>query len=118
MVPCPFGSGGYLLRFLNDQQGCVFWYLYLTSRGEHCVVASLACLDWEIAADDEEHGIPDTDDAWEDPPLEAVTVCCAPSFETFLYRFWLENEIWCALYKKDRALTMPEQPYLQQYRSE
>jgi hypothetical protein len=52
-IPCPFGSDGYLLRFLNDQQGCLFWYLYLTPRGEHCVVASLAS-DSPIGAD---HGV-------------------------------------------------------------
>jgi hypothetical protein len=34
-------SGGYLVRFLADSQGCLFWYLYLTADGsDHAVVAS------------------------------------------------------------------------------
>src|SRR5262249_42352603 len=40
-VPSP-KRGGYLIRFLCDSQGCVFWYLFLTADGsDHAVVASV-----------------------------------------------------------------------------
>jgi len=40
---------------------------------------------------------------------------CAPSFKEFVYRFWLENEIWFTLIDKDRSLTSTEQSYLKHY---
>ncbi len=122
LIPCPLGSDGYLLRFLNDQQWCLFWYLYLTPRGEHCVVASPAGFDcWDGEAEDEgDEEVPEevSEEVSEGPDqesLERVTVYCAPSFATFLYRFWLENEIWYVLWKQDRPLTEHEQRYLQDY---
>ncbi|MCE3018930.1 MAG: hypothetical protein LW870_24075 [Pirellula sp.] len=36
----PFGKG-HLLRFLNDSQGCAFWYVYIDGKTHnHCVVIS------------------------------------------------------------------------------
>src|SRR5262249_23903747 len=41
---CPIRSpvgDGYLIRFLADSQGCIFWYLYVTTTGtDHAVVSS------------------------------------------------------------------------------
>lgn len=75
-------KGGRLVRFLADQQGCLFWYLFVTEDGaDHAVVCSPDFFDSEEgeAADD----------------VEAICFC-AESFETFLCRYWLENEIWLA----------------------
>lgn len=81
-VPLPDG-GGHLVRFLADQQGCLYWYLYVTGDGtDHAVVCSGDYYD--VA--DEEAADPD--------PAEIHF--CAESFEAFLCRFWLENEIWFA----------------------
>src|SRR5262245_12973582 len=30
-------EGGHFIRFLNDQQDVLFWYLYLSPQGEHAV---------------------------------------------------------------------------------
>ncbi|TWU12508.1 hypothetical protein CA54_13320 [Symmachiella macrocystis] len=75
-------SDGYLIRFLSDQQGCVFWYLFTNADGsDHCVVMSLEYFD----ADEMDYEIEDLKET--DFRFEAV------SFEAFLSRFWLENEI-------------------------
>lgn len=79
-VRAPAGDG-YLVRFLADQQGCLYWYLYLTADGrDHAVVCSPEHYD----PSDEADGDPD------------AIVFCGESFETFLCRYWLENEIWFA----------------------
>jgi len=82
----PF-TGGYLLRFLNDQQGCAFWYMYLNAdASDHCVVSSYEYFD----ANEMDHEITDIKET--DFHIWAV------SFEAFLSRFWLENEILFAKY--------------------
>lgn len=79
------GSGS-LLRFLSDSQGCKHWHLYISPCGKrHSVVAT-----YRFTGSEETHlgnGLPHRKD---------ITTC-AESFEEFMYRFWLENEIWFAL---------------------
>ena len=77
----PFANG-YLLRFLNDQQGCAFWYIFLNADGsDHCVVSSLEYFD----ADEMDYELEDLKETdfhiWES------------SFERFISRFWIENEL-------------------------
>lgn len=75
-------AGGYMVRFLADQQGCAFWYLFINGdSSDHCVVSSFEYFD----ADDS-----DGDGA---EMSEAEFQFQAESFEGFLIRFWLENEI-------------------------
>lgn len=106
IVPCPGSEGRYILRFLNDQQGCLTWYLYMTPQGEHSVLVSFAFLD--LLAD--EH-------CTEEEAIKGTYVC-SPSFEEFLYRFWLENNLWYKLiwYKGQKTLTEEEEHYLSHYR--
>lgn len=68
-----------LVRFLNDQQGTLFWYLAVGPDGDDGVVVSNDLLD--------------ATERWLEPEDTATTYLCAPSFETFIYRFWIENEI-------------------------
>lgn len=79
-VPSPIG-GGRLVRFLSDQQGCMFWYLFLAPDGDHAVVAS-----------PDFYGAPEEELEWE-PADPRNLVFCAESFELFVCRYWLENEI-------------------------
>jgi hypothetical protein len=46
-----------------------------------------------------------------------LMVYCSPDFESFLYRFWIEDEIWQALSwdVDNRKLTQPEQGYVNHY---
>jgi hypothetical protein len=101
-VPSPI-AGGHLLRFLADQQGCLFWYLYLTDDcSDHAVVCSPGF-----------HGM--EEEQWQlEPPDPGDLVMCAESFETFLARFWLENEIWFAAYEKT-PLPMGGEEYINHY---
>lgn len=77
----PFGTG-FLVRFLHDQQGCAFWYIYVTADGkDHCVVSSYEYFD----ADEMDYELEDL--------KETDFHVWATSFEGFLSRFWIENEI-------------------------
>lgn len=83
------GADGYLVRFLADQQGCLFWYLYVTADGsDHAVLCSPEFYDPDESESEDAEGGPE------------ALVFCGESFETFLCRFWLENELWFADHDK------------------
>jgi hypothetical protein len=98
---------GYVLRFLHDQQDCVIWHLYLSASGEQCVLASHVYLD-QVYTNPEAFGLLTEDEAIKH------TWMCAPSFEAFLYRFWMENVLFFALIKKE-PLTEEQKQYLAYY---
>jgi hypothetical protein len=100
-VPCRVHPGAYTVRFLRDQQDCLFWYLYLSS-GEASVICSTIAFDDRQAHPSAEQ-------------ITANTVSCAPHFEHFVYRFWLENELWESLQEKDPELTPEQRAYLAHY---
>lgn len=120
-VPSPVEDGAFIVRFLNDQQGCLFWYLYLTPNGDSFVLCSPILFDdytyqWE-------DGIANLDE------VLAESYVCAPGFEHFVYRFWLENRIWYAINdphlsegevwydgEDNDELTPPQREYLAHYR--
>ncbi|WP_050777849.1 hypothetical protein [Micromonospora sp. ATCC 39149] len=84
-MPSPTGKG-WLIRFLADQQGCLYWYLYLTEDGaDHAVLSTMEFYDPQ-------------DRGPSDPETEAPNDIrfCAESFEAFICRYWLENEIFFA----------------------
>ena len=89
IIPCPGSEQGYIVRFLNDQQEVLLWYLYLTPAGEQRVLVSPYSLE-EVA----QRG--PLSDEWRQAIL-ANTFECAPTFAEFIYRFWLENVIWFKL---------------------
>lgn len=100
-APIPEG-GGYLVRFLSDSQDCVFWYLYLARAGaDHAVVASP-----EFLGTDAEQARTTEPDA---------IVYCAGSFEEFLCRFWLENELWFSAQARV-PMSVEQQQYVDAYR--
>ncbi len=80
------GKKWHAIRFLNDQQDVVLWNLLINDKGESCVLAS------SFSFDNSE-------------VMETITekvllnnvLLCAPTFESFIYRFWLENDIWFEL---------------------
>jgi hypothetical protein len=77
LVPIP-GTQTTAVRFLNDQQGILFWYLALDAMGGGAVVVS--------------NDLFDVGD-WLEDGTEREVYRCAASFEEFLYRFWIESEI-------------------------
>lgn len=102
LIPSPVGSG-HLVRFLADSQGCLFWYLYLPEKGhEHCVLVSTGF-----------YGLPEEE--WQDEPPDPSEIWfCAPSFEEFIGRFVIENELWFAVSDGDE-LGPAEQSYVASY---
>jgi hypothetical protein len=86
---------GHLIHFLSDSQSCVHWYLNVVRDGRAAVVYSedlygyriedSECLDFPTASLDRVN------------LQEQGFACCATSFPEFLYRFWIENEIWFAI---------------------
>jgi hypothetical protein len=114
-IRSPVG-GGWLVHFLADSQGCLFWYLYLTADGsDHAVVSSpdFYSTEYEPLGGDESD--PDDEEWADEEPDPAAIRFCAESFEAFLCRYWLENEILLAQWGKT---PMPEagRQYIEHYR--
>lgn len=107
IVKSPFGDDACIIRFLNDQQDVLMWYLYVKPDGEHGVIVSPAPYD-------------EMDFAGDVPldHLKADTQFCGTTFESFLYRFWIENRLWFALNEDERELTPAEQTYLSHFASD
>jgi hypothetical protein len=105
ILPCPGNERGYIIRFLNDSQGCLTWYLYITPQGEHSVLVSPVWLD-----------ILEEEQVTEEEATQHTYVCAA-SFEEFMYRFWIENRLWYSIVwnKGQKPLTAEEQRYLAHY---
>jgi hypothetical protein len=103
LVPLP-NVGGHVVRFLADSQACVFWYLYLTpDASDHAVVSTPAF-----------YGT--ASEQWQDEVSEgSEIVFSAESIETFIGRFWLENEIWFSAYEK-KPMTDAGKTYVESYR--
>ena len=100
--PCRVTPGAYTIRFLRDQQDCLFWYLHLRPDGTAPVLCSPIPLD--------EPGL--------ELPRQVVidnSWIVAPHFEHFVYRFWIENELWDALNDRDPELTPAQRAYVAHY---
>jgi hypothetical protein len=114
IVPCLGSADGSLIQFLSDQQYVVVWFLYLTPRGEELVIGSVEgnidAAQWEELHD----GAGPNAEQMEEVIADAAI--CAPSFEAFIYRFWLESTLYSKLHGfDDRPLTDAERRYLAHY---
>jgi hypothetical protein len=106
---------GHLIHFLSDSQSCAHWYVHLLSTGACAILESpdLYCYR------------PENSDWMENPACrlgkidvaKLEFVYCAPSFSEFLYRFWIENEIWYAVRSEadKRPLNNLELAYTEHY---
>ena len=106
---------GHLLHFLSDSQSCSHWYLHILPEGASAVLAS-----------PNQYGLIVENSNWIGNPacrLDRIDVSglefaySARSFSEFLYRFWIENEIWFALVdkRKPRSLNALELNYVEHY---
>lgn len=105
---------GQLVHFLSDSQSCAHWYLHILPSGKSAVLESPDLYCYQIENSE-----------WIENPscrLERIDlngldfVYCAPSFSDFLYRFWIENEIWFALKVNRRSLKPLELDYVDHYK--
>jgi len=111
IVKSTASDSGYFLRFLNDQQDVLLWFLYLDTSGNHCVVVS------DLMYDDEE-GFRQWAEGSQYSMSELTlghTFFCAPDFESCVYRFWMENTIWFALNEGVGVLDDTQRKYLEHY---
>src|SRR3954447_22084874 len=98
-----FGEG-WLINFLADSQACAFWLLYTGSDGEAVVVTEyppgFGFSDAQARSQRRDPG-----------SLGSDASVCAASFSEFLYRLWIENEIFFRLDgpEADRAPLTDEQ---------
>lgn len=103
---------GHLLHFLSDSQSCAHWYVHVHSSGRSAVLESPDLYCYRIENSD-----------WMLNPacrLEQIDLTklefsfCASSFAEFLFRFWIENEIWYAVHNDEnrRSLNDIEAAYL------
>jgi hypothetical protein len=108
VVPAQRGS---LLHFLSDQQWVLHWLLYVGEDGSEAVIATDTPYGFELEAPGTFAGEPDVDG-------EPTAIVCAESFNEFLYRFWIENEIWFALADPNdkQSLTEEQRRYIEHYR--
>lgn len=93
-------TGGRLVHFLSDQQWVFHWLLYVDDAGSEAVVGSPEPIGFDLAPMDMQ-SLPDP------IPMDGRIdlVVCADSFAEFLYRFWIENEIW---YTSSKQLPLPD----------
>jgi hypothetical protein len=113
--PVAVGTEGRLIHFLSDQQWVGHWLLYVGHDGSEGVVAGYPPYGFALGASLEDEYGRDFDPArFEQGTGEAVV--CADSFSEFLYRFWIENEIWHALADESaRELTPEQRRYAEHY---
>lgn len=102
----PNTNGLYLLHFLSDSQYCRLWYLCLDKEGNSCILTSYKVYghtkgSHENYEDDDENEY-------------GIDYFCSPTFKDFIYRFWIENEIWFKIYKQTQ-LDDIEQRYIKHY---
>ena len=84
IVKTPGKNPQYFIRFMEDGQSVMHWYLHIDNNGKSYV----ACCNYDLESE-----FPKSTSF--EKKLERVVIC-APSFEEFLYRFWIETRIWIA----------------------
>lgn len=100
-----FGEG-WLINFLADSQSCAFWLLYTGSDGEAVVVTgSPPGFEFSEETAKKQQRDPGS--------LAADASVCANSFSEFLYRLWIENEIF---FKSGQSLTEEQRRYGEHFR--
>jgi hypothetical protein len=107
---------GHLIHFLSDSQSCAHWYVHIYSTGKSAVLESqdLYCYSIENSQWMENQACKSE----EIDLVEQGFFYCERSFSEFLFRFWIENEIFFALYEKTRRpLTALETDYVSHYKS-
>lgn len=103
-VACKVVPGAYTVRFLRDQQDCLFWYLHVLPDGDAHVLCSPIPFDEPAVMAKLSPAV-----------IVANTRYCAPHFEHFVYRFWIENVLWDKLNMRGAALTAAERAYVSHY---
>lgn len=109
IVPCPGDEQAHVIGFMNDQQDCVIWYLYLSPDGGHRVLSGPEEMQTYLDLEEREGHVALSD-------FTGDIRVCTRSFIEFIYRYWLENTIYLKLAGFDSApLTSAESAYIAHY---
>jgi len=106
--PVEVVGGGSLIHFLSDQQWVLHWLVYIGADESEAVVVTETPLGFEVDQHRFDRFDPTSDDA----------TICAESFSEFLYRFWIENEIYFRSLRNARErspLTEEQRRYAEHY---
>jgi hypothetical protein len=106
-------DGGLLVHFMSDQQWVLHWLLYVGQGNSEAVVVTDVPFGFEADGESPRRFPRDFD------PASGDVAVCAESFSEFLYRFWIENEIWFRLTAANgdvSALTPKQARYAEHYR--
>jgi len=111
VAPLPGFPGSYVLRFMNDSQSCVLWYLLFQPSLPVRVLACSYFIERDIF--DAMEYLADKDRRLDYRDVLKDSCICAESFGEFMCRFGLENMIWFAIHE-EKLLSPVEQRYLDQ----
>lgn len=95
--------GGRLVHFLSCSQWIRHWLLFVGVR-EQAVVTTAFPVGFAL-----------TPEGRQAHPGQPAYEICAGTFLEFIWRFWIENEIWFALALKDHPLTSSQRRYVNYY---
>jgi hypothetical protein len=113
VAPLPGFPGSYAVRFMNDSQCCVLWYLLFQASGPVRVLANPYFIERDIFDAMEYFADDDTPLDYADA-IENACIC-GESFGEFICRFGIENMIWYATHEQ-YSLSPIEQAYLDRSR--
>ena len=112
LMKYPGAQGGYVVRFLTDQQEVLIWYLHLALDGTDRVLVTPIPMEEMVG---KANGGTLTED--ERQAIQRNTWMCGDSFASFIYRWWLENTLWFKVSESndESKLTEDERKYLKHY---
>jgi hypothetical protein len=105
---------GTLIHFLSDSQWVLHWFLFVGDDGQEAVVVSP--YPYGLKGDEGDEALNNLYQRDGIDLMQEPTWFCADSFAGFIYRFWLENEIWFAAEVGEDGLTAGQQAYVDHYK--
>lgn len=109
VTPLPGFPGSFVVRFMNDQQCCVMWYLLFQPGAPTRVLASGYFIERDIF--DAMEYLADDDEPLSFENILSDASICGESFGEFMYRFCIENCIWFATHE-NHQLSERENEYI------
>jgi hypothetical protein len=97
---------GHLLHLISDSQWVMHWLLYLGNGGASAVVATPRPIGFDLDEDEEEA-------YWAQERWEYVR--CAETFREFIWRWWMDNEIFYRVMIDRQQLTEQQKSYIAAY---
>jgi hypothetical protein len=100
-------DGGRLVHLISDSQWVFHWLLYLGEDGSSAVVGTEFPAGFDLNADEYEEA------DWLDEDRRYILV--ADSFAEFVWRWWMDNEIFYRAAVEKASLTAEQEAYIAQY---